>query len=218
MTELVFKSEKGNPVTTSKLVAEKFNKEHKHVLRAIRNIISSSAHNWAKYFYTGIYKDASGKQNELFYMNRDGFSLLVMGFTGALALKFKLDFIEAFNAMEAELKTIKLPQTFAEALQLAADQAKQLELQAPKVESYNQFIDSTSLQSFKEVANLLGLGRNTLMAKLRELKVITKHNIPYQNQLEAKRFEVKESTQNGFNVATTYITPKGIEYIKKLIG
>lgn len=121
-------------------------------------------------------------------------------------------FIECEKQLQKQ--TISIPQTFAEALQLAADQAKQLELQAPKVESYDKFIDSSALQGFKEVANLLGLGRNTLMKKLRELKIITKGNIPYQQYLNMGLFEVKESTQNGFSLATTYVTPKGIEYIK----
>lgn len=111
-------------------------------------------------------------------------------------------------------QNVSIPQSFAQALQLAADQAKQLELQAPKVESYDKFINSSSLQSFKDVANMLGLGRNTLMKRLRELKILTRKNTPYQTYLSMDLFEVKESTQHGFNVATTYITPKGIEYIK----
>lgn len=209
MNELVFKSEKGNPVTSSLLVAEKFDKEHKHVLDAIRNLVADNSA--AKYFYQTTYANR-GKFYPQYIMNRDGFSLLVMGFTGDKALKFKIDFIEAFNAMESRLK---LPQTFAEALQLAADQAKQIELMAPKAESYDQFIDSKSLQGFKEVANLLGMGRNRMMGKLRKLHILTDHNIPYQNHLEAGRFEVKESTKNEHNVATTYVTPKGIEYIRK---
>ncbi len=81
MKDLVFKSSKGNPVTTSLLVAEKFGKRHDHVLRDIRNIISnSSTQNWGQYYYLSSYKDLSGKSNEMYIMNRDGFSLLVMGF------------------------------------------------------------------------------------------------------------------------------------------
>lgn len=211
MNQLIFKSEKGNTVTSSLLVAEKFDKEHKHVLDAIRNLVSENSA--AKYFYETKYANR-GKFYPQFIMNRDGFSLLVMGFTGDKALKFKIDFIEAFNAMESRLK---LPQTFSEALQLAADQAKQIELMQPKVDGYDQFIDSKSLQGFKEVANLLGMGRNRMMEKLRELNILTKDNIPYQNQLEAGRFKVKESTKNDHNVATTYVTPKGIEYIRKIL-
>jgi len=121
-----------------------------------------------------------------------------------------------------ELEKKQLPQDYLSALkalviseekkQLAETKVKEL---APKAESFDLFIDSKSLQGFKEVANLLGIGRNTLMAQLRELKVLTNRNIPYQNYLISGYFEVKESSQNGFNVATTYVTPKGIDYIKK---
>jgi anti-repressor protein len=76
MEELVFKSAKGNPVTTSLLVAMKFGKEHKDVIRAIKNIIHS-AQNCAQFFYSTTYKDSSGKSNTMFIMNRDGFSFLV---------------------------------------------------------------------------------------------------------------------------------------------
>lgn len=215
MTELVIKSEKGNPVTNSLLVSNRFNKDHKHVLDSIRKLIADNSA--AKFFYEGTYTNR-GKHYPVFYMGRDGFSLLVMGFNGKEALKFKIEYIDAFNKMESELNTMQLPKTFSEALQLAADQSRQLELQAPKVQSYDTFIDSKSLQGFKEVANILGYGRNKLTAKLRDLKIITIRNIPYQQYLNMGLFEVKESSQNGFNTATTYITPKGIEYIRKKIA
>lgn len=62
-------------------------------------------------------------------MTKDGFTLLVMGYTGAKAMEFKLAYIKRFNEMEAELRNQvpQVPTNFAEALQLAADQAKQLE-------------------------------------------------------------------------------------------
>ncbi|NLO01458.1 MAG: Rha family transcriptional regulator, partial [Bacteroidales bacterium] len=101
MKELVFKSEKGNPVTTSLLVAEKFGKRHAVVLETIGNLVTENSA--AKFFYKSEY-DNRGKQYPMYIMNRDGFSLLVMGFTGAEALKFKIEYINAFNRMEKQLK------------------------------------------------------------------------------------------------------------------
>lgn len=143
MNELVFKSENGNLVTTSKLVAEKFGKEHKHVLDAVRNICSS-AENSAQFYESATYKDSTGRSNEMIVMNRDGFSLLVMGFTGEKALQFKIDFITAFNKMEQTLKQ-QLPATYLDALKalVLSEEAKQLaeskilELQ-PKIEVFDQ--------------------------------------------------------------------------------
>lgn len=92
-------------VVSSRMVAEKFSKRHTHVLDSIKQLISS-AEKSAEWFCRSSYKDSSGKTNVEYLMNRDGFSLLVMGFTGTEALKWKIEFINAFNAMETELKRI----------------------------------------------------------------------------------------------------------------
>lgn len=91
-------------VTDSRQVAEHFGKQHKHVLEAIENI---KAENSAvtKLFYETTYQAGTGKNYKMYLMNRDGFSLLVMGFTGKKALEWKLKFLEAFNAMEKAIKT-----------------------------------------------------------------------------------------------------------------
>ncbi|PWT39297.1 phage regulatory protein, partial [Limosilactobacillus reuteri] len=84
-------------VTTSLQVARVFNKKHKHVIEAINNKINS-AENSAQYknmFVEGTYTDASGKANKMYYMNRDGFTFIAFGFTGAKADQFKLKYIDA---------------------------------------------------------------------------------------------------------------------------
>ena len=91
-------------VTSSLKVAEKFGKEHKHVLDTIREILAAE-NSATKLFYEDTYKNR-GKDYPIFYMNRDGFSLLAMGFTGKDALKWKLEYIQAFNEMEKELKRL----------------------------------------------------------------------------------------------------------------
>ena len=74
-------------------------------------------------------------------MNRDGFSLLAMGLTGAKAMQFKVAFIEQFNAMEKVVRQVTqptapaIPQSFAEALRLAATQAEQIERQQKQIEA-----------------------------------------------------------------------------------
>lgn len=90
-------------VTTSLMVAEKFHKRHDSVIRGIETILTHSPQNCGQWFKVSNYKDDSGKSNKLYYMNRDGFSLLAMGFTGKKALEWKLKYIEAFNSMEAIL-------------------------------------------------------------------------------------------------------------------
>lgn len=93
-------------VTDSRKVADVFEKDHKHVLDSIRQILA--AENSATKFFHEITYENRGKQYPCYLMNRDGFSLLVMGFTGKKALEWKIKYIEAFNAMEKQLKTPKL--------------------------------------------------------------------------------------------------------------
>ena len=128
-------------VTNSLLVAQKFNKEHAKVLNAIRRLITdakigvSSAEKSVQLFVSTAYIDESGKANPLYIMNRDGFSLLVMGFTGKDALNFKLEFIEAFNKMEKQIKESVKPLSPAEQLLQQAQLMVEQERRISNVES-----------------------------------------------------------------------------------
>lgn len=103
LVEIIGKRNEEKIVTTSLKVAEVFEREHKNVLQTIENLVANNQA--AKFFNTTTYKNR-GKDYPMYEMDRDGFSLLVMGFTGEKALKWKLDYINAFNAMENELKRI----------------------------------------------------------------------------------------------------------------
>ena len=92
-------------VVSSRDVAENFEKEHKHVLEAIREI-KTSVENSAHLFIENKYQDSYKRDQTEYLLTRDGFSLLVMGFTGQKALDWKLKYIEAFNEMEKELKRL----------------------------------------------------------------------------------------------------------------
>lgn len=125
-------------VTTSLQVAEGFGKRHTHVIEAIENKIHS-AENSAQYenmFAEGSYQDRSGKSNKMYYMNRDGFTFIAFGFTGAKADEFKLQYIQAFNEMESYIKEtqVKIPQTPMEALQLMFDAQKEIDSKVSKVD------------------------------------------------------------------------------------
>lgn len=103
LVEIVGKRNEEKLITTSLKVAEIFEKEHKNVLQAIDNLVAENSA--AKFFKETTYKNR-GKEYPMYEMDRDGFSLLVMGFTGEKALKWKIKYIEAFNAMEKELRRI----------------------------------------------------------------------------------------------------------------
>ena len=85
-------------MTTSILVAEKFNKRPSSVTRAIRNIECSdqfTEHN----FVLSTYVDTTGRTNPMYHMTKDGFVFLAMGFTGKKAALLKESYIQEFNGM-----------------------------------------------------------------------------------------------------------------------
>ncbi|MDE5620334.1 MAG: Rha family transcriptional regulator [Ruminococcus sp.] len=102
MNQITINNSNGKLTVSSLQVAKDFGKQHKHVLEAIENI---KAENSAvtKMFIESAYKAGTGKTYKCYEITRDGFSLLVMGFTGKKALEWKLRYIEAFNLMEQKL-------------------------------------------------------------------------------------------------------------------
>ena len=90
-------------VCDSLKVAEKFGKRHDNVLSSIRGLLKNK--DTEQMFTKGKYTHhQNGQEYEMYYMNRDGFSLLVMGFTGDKALEWKISYIKAFNKMEELLR------------------------------------------------------------------------------------------------------------------
>lgn len=113
---------------TSLDVAETFGKAHDKVMRDIHNLGCSPEFNAAN--FGGItYTDSRGRLQRACVMTRDGFTLLVMGYTGELAMKFKEAYIRQFNAMEAALlgkvierqKGIAVRQALTKAIQQSAE-------------------------------------------------------------------------------------------------
>ncbi len=104
MNELIkiTQTKEGQLVVTSRQVAESFGKRHDHVIAAIESIKTENSGVTSMFFETS-YQAGTGKNYKQYLMNRDGFSLLVMGFTGKEALSWKLKYIQAFNEMEAAI-------------------------------------------------------------------------------------------------------------------
>lgn len=93
----------GELVVTSRQVAEDFGKQHQHVTQAIENLISENSL-LKSMMMESEYTTERGRKYKEYLLTRDGFSLLVMGFTGSRALEWKLKYIEAFNKMEQAIK------------------------------------------------------------------------------------------------------------------
>ena len=117
MTELLIISN-GQPTASSRDIAEHFGKRHDHVLRDIETL-GKDLPNFGEMFFDTEIPDSYGRPQRAYLMNRDGFTLLAMGFTGKEALDWKVKYINAFNAMEQELRNPK-PMTANEMFSLQA--------------------------------------------------------------------------------------------------
>ena len=129
--ELGIVIENNRPVVSSRKVAEVFEKRHDNVLRDIKELIVDESFGFLN-FEESSYINSQNKEQPEYLMTRDGFTLLAMGFTGAKAMQWKIKYIAAFNAMEAELSNpFNIPKTLPEALRLAAElEEKRLILEA----------------------------------------------------------------------------------------
>ncbi|MFT3994743.1 MAG: phage regulatory protein/antirepressor Ant [Dysgonomonas sp.] len=240
MNKLVF-NQSGEALTNSLLVSEKFGKNHQHVTRDIDNL-KKDVSNFGQMFIQSTYPDAYGRDQRMYIMNRDGFTLLAMGFTGKKALEFKLQYIEAFNKMESELKSLNkfaLPQSFSEALRLAAEQAETIEQQQLQLESQKPkvlFADAVEMSENSclvgELAKILKqngieVGQNRLFTWMRANGYLCTrgelYNQPSQQAMELGLFELIKRTINNPDgsvrtTCTTKVTGKGqIYFVEKFL-
>lgn len=205
--ENLVKIENGKAITNSLLVAGKFEKNHRDILSAIDEIVKGVAENYADLFYETTYIHPQNKQTyRMYVMNRDGFSLLVMGFTGNKALNFKLDFINAFNQMEKNLSSDEyilmrsrqiLENKISELEYKTEIQEEQLKKQAPKVEYCDRVLQTENTYNTNLIAKELGMSAKSLN------KLLAEYNIQYQQN---GVWILKSQHQNkGFTKTRTFL-------------
>ena len=202
MNEIVYRGESNQPLTNSKLVAEVFGKEHKHVREAIKKLLTTAENSTVhQMFSESTYLNEQNKEQPMFIMNQDGFTLLAMGFNGKKAMEFKLKYIEAFNAMKRQIEQSKpsVPQTYLEALkslvkaeeekqQLALENKKQQEQiltisktnmelgnkiteMLPKVSYYDKILQSNATMTVTQIAQDYGMSAMKLNKELEAMKI-----------------------------------------------
>ena len=202
MNEIVYRGESNQPLTNSKLVAEVFGKEHKHVREAIKKLLTTAENSTVhQMFSESTYLNEQNKEQPMFIMNQDGFTLLAMGFNGKKAMEFKLKYIEAFNAMKRQIEQSKpsVPHTYLEALkslvkaeeekqQLALENKKQQEQiltisktnmelgnkiteMLPKVSYYDKILQSNATMTVTQIAQDYGMSAMKLNKELEAMKI-----------------------------------------------
>lgn len=221
MNELV-RIKNDQVVVSSRQIAEHFGKQHKHVLEAIR-VEKGYAEKSAdpQMFFETTYIQPQNKQEYVEYlMNRDGFTLLVMGFTGKRASEWKRKYIHAFNEMEKRLRKLELTPSYQiddrikraeawikeekERIKLAENnkkllaKKKNLEERLTKESKFRRTVfDTTDCITYTDAAKVIiplfkGFGRQKMIEFLREIRAIDKNNIPYARYIKSGHFKVKE--------------------------
>ncbi|MEL1078710.1 Rha family transcriptional regulator [Campylobacter coli] len=150
--------------TTSLSVAEVFNKNHKNIIRKINEFPKD---NFTKLnFELSKYIDSTGRILPCYKITRDAFSLLVMGFTGEKAYKWKIEFIKAFNEMEKRLRNIEYEKhdklAFRQSLGYKSQLAQQKEKYENEIKALKYDLEQ-SKNNFKDKLNCI-LAKNGLYA------------------------------------------------------
>lgn len=211
MPDIILSTQNGEPVASSRQIAENFGKEHKDTLESIRQILAAENSATKSMFYETTFENR-GKQYPMYLMNRDGFTLLAMGFTGKTALEWKLKYIAAFNEMEKKLTEqpqLTRSQLLATALIAAHEELEEKDKQIETMKPKALFADAVSASSQSilvgEMAKLLSqngvqMGQNRLFAWMRENGYLIKdrkrtdYNMPTQKSMELHLFEIKETS------------------------
>ena len=227
---------------TSLEIAEVTSKQHAHVMRDIRSLLSQGVS--ASNFGLGSYTDANGQKRPLFNLTPKGCLILASGYDAVLRERI----INRLEYLENEKKVIKTPQTYLEALEalVASEKGKeQLRIETERQQKQIEQKDAkiTKLQpkadfaeaAFKAEGKVdigqaakilnLGFGRNTLFGKLRDAGIFFKdRNEPKQKYIDAGYFEmtllppIRRDNHPDILCQKVFCKPKGLAYINHLFG
>ena len=205
-------------VTSSLQVTESFNKNHQHVLRSIDGL-KKDVSNFGQMFIETNLPDSYGRDRKAFYMNRDGFTLLAMGFTGKKALEFKLKYIDAFNKMEKQIinqpkdsymindpveRAKRWIEEETEREQLT-DQNKVLliekEHNKKPLSYYNKILNSSALMSITQIAKDYGMTGHRMNTLL--------HDLGVQYKQSGVWLLYSQYQELGWTQSTTYVANEG---------
>ena len=195
---------------SSREIAEITHKEHKNVLRVIRDLIEQNLVAQIeplKFEYRNQWFD-------YYELNkRDTFVVVAR-----LSPEFTAAVVDRWQELENQQKpTALIPQSFSEALMLAAQLQAEKERNAPKVAFVDHYVEVGTSKSFRETAKILKIPERALVNRLVEDKYLYRQSgvlLPYQSAHTKDLFTVKTGTaEHGHNYTQTRVTSKGIEFI-----
>lgn len=208
---------------SSREIATLTNKEHRNVLRDIRDMLNEIGQlNFEPTYYT----DSCNRKQLEYNLNRELTDTLLTGYS----IPLRHAVIKRWHELEQK-QTSLAPTNMIEALTLALEQAKKIEvlqiennIMQPKADFYDTVMGSDTVCDMATVAKTLniGIGRNNLLELLRVKGILQCNNAPYQSQVDRGRFKVIESkfTKPNGDVCInfkTVVTQKGLDFIRKIL-
>ena len=212
----------GKAVVSSRDIARVFEKEHRRVLQDVRTIAENDLVWGLHNFVQSAYTNEQNKSQPEYLITRDGFTLLVMGYTGEKAMRFKKAYIAAFNEMESRFA----PRNYKEALlalvaaeekkEALAVQNKVLQLTADKYEGQT---DTVGLYKAGEIAKELAISAKRLNDFLHNCRVQYRPNgsNTWQLYTDYAKDHIAATQlvrlENGYDMPMLLWTPKGRDFI-----
>ena len=234
MSALVVLTADGDLRVSSLVVADRTGNQHASVLRIVRDNLADFEAFGRVGFEIAPFETAGGIQRrEVAHLNEQQATLLVTYMRNSDVVRaFKVELVKQFYVMRQELAKPAVPQTFAEALEVAAAEARKIEQleakvaeDAPKVDAYDAFLDADGTYSVGAVAKMIGLSQNKLFDRLRGVGVLISkgpmRNTPYQKYMHhfsVKAHEFERSNGLRSTSYTTRVQPSGVDFIRRKLG
>lgn len=195
---------------TSREIAELVESRHDSVKRTVERLMSAGAVSSSTPLVD--FKNSNNVTGHEFLLSkRDSYVVVAQ-----LSPQFTARLVDRWQELEQKNKPLAIPQNFADALQLAADQARQIEEQKPAVQFVEDYTKTEGLKGFRQVCKLLKVKEPEFRAFLVAEKIMYKLGsewTAYQTHLDTKRFEIKAVKSEERNFNTTFFTAKGITWV-----
>jgi len=211
----------GAATMSSREIADICEARHNDVIATIERLINEGVLRLGRNTARAHQADGGGRPTMVYDLAKRDCLIVISGYSAALRAKI----IDRWMELEAAALAPALPQSFADALRLAADQqdviaaqAEQLAAAAPAVEFVERYADSTGTKGFRQVAKLLNAKENAFREFLIDQKILYRLGAeltPHSQHIDAGRFCVKAGTAqvSGHAFNSARFTPKGITWI-----
>lgn len=223
MNSLLVLKEQG-PTMTSREIAELVESRHDSVKRTVERLAEAGV--IVRPPLVDGEKSANNVVEQVYKIGkRDSYVIVAQ-----LSPQFTARLVDRWQELEAAQKVLNLalPQTFAQALRLAAEQAELIEQQGaallaaqPAIQMVERYVEAKSSKCLSDVAKILGWKPRSFIAKLADDGVIFLRSgswVPYQQHIDNGRFTVKTGESNGHAYHQTRVEPSGIEWLARNYG